>query len=60
MKYNVLIYNPNNPHAIGEVSENIKVRIKHAARYYVTRYKGKSGRIILEDQKTGRIWGINS
>jgi len=60
MKYNVLIYNPNNPHAIGKVSENSIVRIKHAARYYATRYNGKGGRIILEDQKTGRIWRINS
>ena len=60
MKYDVLIYNHNNPHAIGQVRANSIERLKNLARYYAVNYNGKGGRIILEDQKTGRIWIINS
>ncbi len=60
MKYDVLIYNHNGKYPIGQVRANSILKLKYMARYYAVNFNGKGGRIMLEDQNSGRIWRINS
>lgn len=60
MKYNALIYNLDNKNAIGQVQASSIEQLKHRARYYANNYNGKSRRVMIEDQHTGRIWFVNA
>lgn len=59
MKYQVLIYNKDNPNPIGEVEANSIVRLKHKARGYASKYNNNRGRVMIQDINTLREWNIN-
>jgi len=59
-KYNAYVFNMGNNNPIGYIHANSISRLRLNAIYYANKYNGKGGRIMVQDDKTGKIWRFNA